>query len=89
MRLIHDLKWSPSEVENFRHQIFNNLTFGLKAVYDAMEDFDLQVSEENQVTILSSSNRQPLMVHSNIFIIFCLQSTSGMGKLTRRNITNP
>lgn len=48
MRVIHDLKWSPSEVENFRHQIFNNLTFGLKAVHDAMEYFDLEVSEENQ-----------------------------------------
>lgn len=48
MRVIHDQKWTPSEVENFRHQVFNNLTFGLKAVYDAMEYFELEVSEENK-----------------------------------------
>jgi len=48
MRVIHDQKWSPSEVENFRQQIFNNLTFGLKSVYDAMDFFDFQVLEENK-----------------------------------------
>jgi len=48
MRLIHDVKWSPVEVENFRQQVFNNLTFGLKLVYDALEEFGLELEEENQ-----------------------------------------
>jgi guanine nucleotide-binding protein subunit alpha, other len=50
MRVIHDVKWTAQEVENFRHQVFNNLTFGLKAVYDALSTFELQVTEPNLVT---------------------------------------
>ena len=49
MRVIHDVKWSPEEVETFRQQVFNNLTYGLKAVLDALEYFGLEVTEENKV----------------------------------------
>jgi guanine nucleotide-binding protein subunit alpha len=49
MRVIHDVRWSQNEVENYRHQVFNNLTYGLKMVYDALQVFDLKLSPENEV----------------------------------------
>ncbi|KZS90231.1 guanine nucleotide binding protein, alpha subunit [Sistotremastrum niveocremeum HHB9708] len=48
MRVIHGVRWPPEEVENFRHQVFNNLVFGLKEVLDALEYFELELTEENK-----------------------------------------
>ena len=48
MRLIHRNPFSPQEVEIFRQLVFNNLTYGLKYLLDAMEDMDLAVSPKNR-----------------------------------------
>ncbi|OBZ79496.1 Guanine nucleotide-binding protein alpha-2 subunit [Grifola frondosa] len=48
MRLIHRVPFSSQEVESYRQLVFNNLTHGLKYVIDAMEDMELEVSEENR-----------------------------------------
>ncbi|EPQ61288.1 heterotrimeric G-protein alpha subunit, GPA2-like protein [Gloeophyllum trabeum ATCC 11539] len=48
MRLIHKVPFTPQEVESYRQLVFNNLTHGLQSVLEAMDDMDLQVSEENQ-----------------------------------------
>ena len=78
MRVIHDQKWTPAEVENFRQQVFNNLTFGLKAVYDAMEYFELEVTEENKVNhphgrrdvqLTIDRNISPTSIHPLIFVM--------------------
>jgi len=47
MRLIHRVPFSSQEVESYRQLIFNNLTHGLKYVFDSMEDMELEVSPEN------------------------------------------
>ncbi|OJT08510.1 Guanine nucleotide-binding protein alpha-2 subunit [Trametes pubescens] len=48
MRLIHRVPFSSQEIESYRQLVFNNLTHGLSNVIDAMEDMDLDVSEENK-----------------------------------------
>ena len=35
------------EIENYRQLVFNNLTFGLRYVLEAMEDMELEVSDDN------------------------------------------
>ncbi len=47
MRLIHGVTFSPSEIEHFRHTIFENITRGLRSVLDAMRDMNLAVDETN------------------------------------------
>lgn len=47
MRLIHRVPFSAQEIESYRQLVFNNLTHGLKYLLDAMEDMNLEVSEEN------------------------------------------
>jgi guanine nucleotide-binding protein subunit alpha, other len=47
MRLIHRVPFSSQEVESYRQLVFNNLTHGLKYLLDAMEDMNLEVSEDN------------------------------------------
>lgn len=48
MRLIHRVAFSTQEIESYRQLVFNNLTYGMKCVIDAMEDMELDVSEENR-----------------------------------------
>ncbi|KAH9927424.1 heterotrimeric G protein alpha subunit 4 [Epithele typhae] len=48
MRLIHRVPFSTQEIESYRQLVFNNLTHGLNAVIIAMEDMELDVSEENR-----------------------------------------
>jgi guanine nucleotide-binding protein subunit alpha, other len=59
MRVIHDNKWTDEEIENFRQQVFNNLTHGMRAVLEAVEYNDLNVLPENEVNIL----RAPANIH--------------------------
>lgn len=47
MRLIHKVPFSFQEIENYRQLVFNNLTFGLRYVLEAMEDMDLEVADDN------------------------------------------
>lgn len=57
MRLIHRVPFSPREIESYRQLVFDNLTRGMGQVLEAMEDMELNVSEENQQhvdTILSA-----------------------------------
>ena len=48
MRLIHRVPFSSQEIESYRQLVFNNLTHGLHTVISAMEDMELDVSEENR-----------------------------------------
>ena len=48
MRLIHRVPFSSQEIESYRQLVFNNLTDGLHKVITAMEDMELDVSEENR-----------------------------------------
>ena len=47
MRLIHKVPFTVQEIENYRQLVFNNLTFGLRYVLEAMEDMDLDVADDN------------------------------------------
>lgn len=47
MRLIHRIPFGPSEIEQYRQLIFENITRGLRCVLDAMVDMELAVSSEN------------------------------------------
>lgn len=47
MRLIHKVPFSTQEIENYRQLVFNNLTFGLRYVLEAMDDMELEVADDN------------------------------------------
>lgn len=47
MRLIHQVPFSPGEIESYRRLVFNNLTTGMNYVFDAMEDMELEIEEEH------------------------------------------
>lgn len=47
MRLIHKVPFSPQEIESFRQLVFDNITRGLRYLLDAMDDFEIKVSEAN------------------------------------------
>lgn len=47
MRLIHHLPFDAQEIEMYRQLIFNNLTRGMQALLEAMEDMELNVSAEH------------------------------------------
>ena len=46
MRLIHRVPFTTEEIEMYRQLVFNNLTHGLKYLLDAMDDMNLEVSED-------------------------------------------
>lgn len=48
MRLIHDVTFSAQEYEFYRQLVFSNLTQGMKAVIEALEDMDLHISDDNE-----------------------------------------
>jgi guanine nucleotide-binding protein subunit alpha len=47
MRLIHRVPFSTQEIENYRQLVFNNLTYGLRYVLEAMEEMELEVADDN------------------------------------------
>ena len=69
MRLIHKVPFSPQEIENYRQLVFNNLTFGLRYVLEAMEDMELEVADDNvkhlemMTEITDLSDGEPFPVH--------------------------
>ncbi|KAG8892106.1 hypothetical protein FRC01_014341, partial [Tulasnella sp. 417] len=48
MRLIHKLPFTAQEIEGYRQLVFSNVILGLKALIDAMDEFDIEVSDENK-----------------------------------------
>jgi guanine nucleotide-binding protein subunit alpha len=48
MRLIHRIPFDAREIEGYRQLVFNNITQGMQALLESMEDMDLKVSEENR-----------------------------------------
>ncbi|KAL9715623.1 hypothetical protein Ac2012v2_000066 [Leucoagaricus gongylophorus] len=47
MRLIHKVPFSQQEIELYRQLVFDNITRGLRHLLDAMDEFEIKVSEEN------------------------------------------
>jgi guanine nucleotide-binding protein subunit alpha, other len=48
MRLIHRIPFDAREIEEYRQLVFNNLTRGMQALLESMDDMDLKLSAENQ-----------------------------------------
>lgn len=46
MRLIHDVHFSPQEFEFYRQLVFSNIMHGMKQLLEALDDMDLQVSDD-------------------------------------------
>lgn len=51
MRLIHQVPFSSQEREYYRQLVFTNIVEGMQLIIDAMETFNLRVSDHNQVRI--------------------------------------
>jgi guanine nucleotide-binding protein subunit alpha len=47
MRLIHKVPFSSQEIEFYRQLVFDNVTRGIRYILDAMDEFEMKVSEEN------------------------------------------
>ena len=52
MKIIHLNGFRPHELEHYRKQIFDNLIDGIQACLEAMEDWDMVLSNhENEVSL--------------------------------------
>lgn len=60
MRLIHRIPFDAREVEGYRQLVFNNLTRGMQALLESMDDMDLKLSEENRAYIDMIENAQDI-----------------------------
>lgn len=49
MKIIHQGGFTPAEVEYYRRQVFDNLCTAMRLILDAMDEWMLDVSEENRV----------------------------------------
>lgn len=67
MRLIHKVPFTAQEVETYRQLVFNNITHGLRIVFEALDDLELKVADGNQV------RRSEMSLHE-----FSPRSTSGV-----------
>ncbi|KXN88056.1 Guanine nucleotide-binding protein alpha-2 subunit [Leucoagaricus sp. SymC.cos] len=47
MRVIHKVPFSQQEIESYRQLVFDNITRGMRYLLDAMDEFEIKVSEEN------------------------------------------
>ncbi|KZP22079.1 heterotrimeric G-protein alpha subunit, GPA2-like protein [Athelia psychrophila] len=47
MRLIHRIPFDEREIEMYRQLVFNNLTRGMQALLESMEDMELEVAPDN------------------------------------------
>ena len=48
MRLIHRIPFDSREIEGYRQLVFNNLTRGMQALLESMDDMDIKLSENHQ-----------------------------------------
>jgi guanine nucleotide-binding protein subunit alpha, other len=46
MRLIHRVPFQAHEIEFYRSLVFQNLTYGLKVVLEAMEELEMDLGEK-------------------------------------------
>jgi guanine nucleotide-binding protein subunit alpha, other len=53
---VHLKPFEPHEIETFRQVTFDNLTWGLKSVFEAMKDMALEVVAENAEYIKMIAN---------------------------------
>lgn len=51
MKLIHNVPFQPHELEQYRQLVFSNLVLGMKSILDAAEEWEMEVSDENQVWV--------------------------------------
>jgi guanine nucleotide-binding protein subunit alpha len=45
MRLIHDIPFTPREIETYRHVIFDNLTRGMLLLFEAMAEMEIPIPD--------------------------------------------
>lgn len=50
MRLIHNVAFTPSEIEYYRQLVFVNVVQGMKLIIDAMDSWEMSASPENRVS---------------------------------------
>lgn len=49
MRVIHNDKFTPQEIESYRQIVFSNIVRGSQMLVDALPSMDLELSPENEV----------------------------------------
>jgi guanine nucleotide-binding protein subunit alpha len=49
MRVIHNDKFAPTEIEAYRQLVFNNIVRGVLMLIDALPAMQLELSPENEV----------------------------------------
>jgi guanine nucleotide-binding protein subunit alpha len=60
MRLIHRIPFDGPEIEHYRQLVFNNLTRGMQALLESMEDMEIKLSDELQEYIEMIENAPDL-----------------------------
>jgi guanine nucleotide-binding protein subunit alpha len=52
MRVIHNDKFNPQEIETYRQLVFNNIVRGLQMLVDSLPSMGLSISSQNTVRLL-------------------------------------
>lgn len=55
MRVIHNDKFTPQEIESYRQLVFSNIIRGLQMLVDALPSMGLTVSSEHAVSCFAVS----------------------------------
>ncbi|KAG8857418.1 hypothetical protein FRB96_005717 [Tulasnella sp. 330] len=48
MKLIHNVAFTPQEMEYFRQLVFSNIVLGMRAILDAAEEWELDINDDNE-----------------------------------------
>ncbi|KAG9032306.1 hypothetical protein FRB95_001627 [Tulasnella sp. JGI-2019a] len=48
MKVIHNVGFTPQELEYYRQLVFSNMVLGMKAVIEAAEEWQMELSDENE-----------------------------------------
>lgn len=54
MRVIHNDKFTPQEIESYRQLVFNNIIRGFQMLIDSLPSMGLSVSSDNAVSLAVS-----------------------------------
>lgn len=93
MRLIHNVAFTPSEIEYYRQLVFVNVVQGMKLIIDAMDSWEMSASVENRVrsrvTFTASSSLTPAYpFRRNTSPLSTTRQTSTKVNRSRKNTCN-
>src|SRR5258708_3480182 len=83
MRIIHNMTFSPTELETYRQVVYSNMIDGLREMINILEDFELDLDPANTVSLMSSNM---ICIRNDLDIRFT--SKPSWGTMTLNRVTH-